>query len=112
MYDNVSSPLNNFTTFLFFKHKYWSDLYSRLFSDTSYSDAISKPLRKLSSYLQQRQLATDEKSTYSPYKNAKLHRPTFLWYGLHTAILKSPVYELGTKRPLFPFHLSIYQYNH
>ena len=67
----------------------------------------------LGGYLQQRQLASEEKSTHSLYKYAQLHNPTasIVQY-TRSSTLTSPVCVPGTKRLLFPFYTYLYHYNH
>ena len=46
-------------------------------------------------------------------KDAQLRRPTAsVAQYIYTATLTSSVCVPGTKRPLFPFHSSLYHYNH
>ena len=63
-------------------------------------------------YLQQRQRASDEKSTHSLHKDAQFHRPTASVHTryTYTTTLMSPVCVPGTKRPIFPLHFSLCHY--
>ena len=58
-------------------------------------------------YLQQRQRASDEKSTHSLNKDAPFHRPAPVVRYTYTTTVMITVWVSGTKRLLFPFHFSL-----